>query len=144
MNLRNYWPVIFLCIASCSYGQEHSDSTKTISPYTANIDLTKGTADWASGIAAAVFDTTLPEKQKTTEFTILKQGQYLLVNSEIPFKSGGEDTKNCETLKKTCRSEQCVADTLIDILGDGDRNVVIKYERKLLSVQIYYTYQDCQ
>ena len=66
----------------------------------------------------------------------------------MPMRSDKDDKdgagKSCETLKKTCRSEKCVASTLIEILGDGDRDVLIKYERKMLSVQIYYTYQDCQ
>jgi hypothetical protein len=134
-----------LCIVSFLRSQENPKDTKSTSLYTANIDLNKGTADWAIGIASTVFDETIPEDQKTSEFYIFKQGQNLLVNQEIPLKTDNtEALKNCETLKKTCRSEQCVSDTLIGILGDGDRNVLIKYERKLLSVQIYYTYQDCQ
>lgn len=148
MKFRNCWFVIMFCVASFLYSQEHSDNSKIEPSYTANIDLSKGTSDWANSIASTVFDKTIPENRKTSEFSIFKQGQYLLVNSEIPLKSNGAEdtraTKNCQTLKKTCRSEQCVADTLIDILGDGDRNVLIKYERKMLSVQIYYTYQDCQ
>lgn len=148
MNFRNGWLVLMLCVVSFLRSQEHPNSTNTTSGYTANIDLNKGTADWANGIASEVFDKTIPEDQKTSEFRIFKQGENLLVNSETPLKSNGAEdtkaTKNCQTLKKTCRSEQCVADTLIDILGDGDRNVLIKYERKMLSVQIYYTYQDCQ
>lgn len=136
------------CTAPFLYGQENSKNENVNqSKYEYRIDLTKGTKDWAKKIASVVFDETIPEDEKTAEFHISKQQNDLLVNPEAPLKSDKtskeETLNNCKTLTKTCRSEKCVESTLIEILGKGDRNVVIKYERKLLSVQINYTYQDC-
>ncbi len=146
MNFKTGLLLFTLCVTTCLNAQETTDSTNTYkSLYTAKIDLAKGTETWSKSIAAVVFDKTISEGDKTSEFFLLKQENDLLVNPEIPLKNNkDEPLAICETLKKTCRSEECVADTLIEILGDGNRNVLIKYERKLLSVQIYYTYQDCQ
>ncbi len=149
MNLKNGLILIMVLAVSVLYAQDDQESTNAYkSLYKTKIDLKKGTEDWANNIASVVFDESIPENQKTTEFNISKQKNNLLVNSEIPLRSNkndkDEDSKSCETVKKTCRSEKCVASTLIEILGDGDRDVLIKYERKMLSVQIYYTYQDCQ
>lgn len=144
--------LIMFCAAPFLYGQENSESTNAHkSLYVTKIDLTKGTEgteDWAEKIASVVFDETISEDEKTYEFYVSKQENDLLVNQEMPLKSDKvnkeESSNNCETVKKTCRSEKCIANTLIEILGDGDRDVLIKYERKLLAVQIYFTYQDCQ
>jgi hypothetical protein len=148
MNFKTVLILIILCTTPFSYGQESSAGTNTYkSLYKARIDLNQGTQNWAKNIASVVFDETISENEKVYEFYVSKQENDLLINSEIPMMSENENkeegSKNCNTLKKTCRSEKCVANTLIEILGDGSRNVLIKYERKMLSVQIYYTYQDC-
>ena len=149
MNLKASLVLIMVSAVSILCAQENQESTNAYkSLYKTKIDLTVGADDWANNIASVIFDESIPENQKTTEFNISKQKNNLLVNNEIPLRSNkddkDEDSKSCETVKKTCRSEKCVASTLIEILGDGDRDVLIKYERKMLSVQIYYTYQDCQ
>jgi len=148
MNFKTVLILLVLCNTLFSYGQVNSADTNTYkSLYKARIDLKQGTQNWAKNIATVVFDETISENEKVHEFYVSKQENDLLINSEIPIMSENENkeegSKNCSTLKKTCRSEKCVANTLIEILGDGSRNVLIKYERKMLSVQIYYTYQDC-
>lgn len=149
MKFKTNLILIIFCISPIIYGQEGLEKKDTLK--TANntkINLNEGTKVWADNMASVVFDKTIAENKKIKEFYIYKQDNNLLVNQEIVLKDNGanneENLKACETLKKTCRSEKCVAETLIEILGDGDRNVFIKYERKMLSVQIYYTYQDCQ
>lgn len=135
-------------VACFSYGQESTSASKNYtSLYTASITVNEGTQNWSRSLASVIFDETIAENDKVNEFYISKSEDNLLVNSEMPMQLGKDGkevgSNNCSTLKKTCRSEKCVASTLIKILGDGDRNVLIKYERKMLSVQIYYTYQDC-
>ncbi|MFD0796010.1 hypothetical protein ACFQZJ_00945 [Maribacter chungangensis] len=149
MNLRTVLLLTMISICTLLSGQENPENTSTPkSLFDTKIDLNKGTTNWAAGVASVVFDKNIPENQKTAEFYVFKQDNDLLVNQETPMMKDntkeGDNIKNCETLKKTCRSEKCVTDALIEILGNGDRNVLIKYERKLLSVQIFYTYQDCQ
>jgi len=51
--------------------------------------------------------------------------------------------KPCKTESITCHNAEEVKAALIKIIGDGTRDVIIKYDRKLLSVEISYTYQDC-
>ncbi len=134
---------LFFCGFSVLYGQENSSNAKT-TLYNTTIDLSKGTEAWASDMAAVIFDKSVPDEKITQELYLSSRDNAIQVHSELPMNSDNkEGTKNCATQKKTCRSEKCVTETLIKILGDGDRNVTIKYERKLLSVQIYYTYQDC-
>jgi len=146
MNSRTSLVLILLCVSSFLYSQDNSEKLETDKTlYETKIDLKEGAQGWAKNIASIIFDETISEDKKTSEFYISKQDNSLLVNGELPLgieKVVGD--KNCKTEKKTCRSEKCVANTLIEILGDGSRNVLIKYERKMLSVQIYYTYQDCQ
>ncbi len=141
MNFKKNFLWLFLCGFSVLYGQENSSNTTL---YNTIIDLSKGTETWASNMAAVIFDTSVPDDEIGQELYLSSTENTLQVYSELPMNSDKkEGTKNCSTQKKTCRSEKCVTETLIKILGDGDRNVTIKYERKLLSVQIYYTYQDC-
>lgn len=149
MNIRISFIYVLLFISIFMRGQDNSEATANYKAlYSAQIELSTGTDAWARGIASIVFDETLSEVNKTTIFQITRENNTLLVNGEVALMNDKENTikalKNCKTLKKTCRSEECVTDTLIEILGDGKRNVLIKYERKLLSVLIYYTYQDCQ
>lgn len=149
MKLRVNLLVIMMCICSVLCGQETPESMNNHkSLFDTKLNLDEGTKDWVTNVASMLFDKKIPKNQKNTEFYVVKQDKYLLVQQEIPMMNDNSTQnkilKTCETLKKTCRSEECVADTLVEILGDGTRNVLIKYERKLLSVQIYYTYQDCQ
>lgn len=149
MNLRAGLLLAMISICTLLSGQENSENISTHKAlFDTKIDLNKGTTDWAQNVAEVLFDKTIQENQQTPEFYVFKQGNDLLVHQEAPMMNTNtkevEKLKKCETLKKTCRSEECVTKTLIEILGEGDRNVLIKYERKLLSVQIYYTYQDCQ
>jgi hypothetical protein len=139
MNFKNGFILILFCVSTFLNAQETEDSTNTYkSLYNARIDLTTGTETWAKNITDIVFDETISEDEKTSQFYFLKQENTLLVNPKIPFKSHKVTKEEaliiCKTLKKICRSEKCVTSTLIAILGDGDRNVLIKYERKLLSV----------
>jgi hypothetical protein len=134
-----------LCFSSSLYSQDNSEKLESNKVfYESKIDLKEGTQKWSNNVASIIFDDTISEDEKTLEFHVFKQDNNLIVNGEMPLRSDklGRD-QNCNTEKKTCRSEKCVANTLIEILGDGSRNVLIRYERKMLSVQIYYTYQDC-
>lgn len=149
MNLRTSLLITMVCLCTVLCGQEPAESmSNQKSLFDTKLNLNEGTKDWVTDVASMLFDKKIPKNQKSTEFYVVKQDKYLLVQQEMPMMNDNntqnESFETCETLKKTCRSEECVADTLVEILGDGTRNVLIKYERKLLSVQIYYTYQDCQ
>lgn len=60
-------------------------------------------------------------------------------SSEIPDFAG----KPCAEQSTRCYSRECVKTTLESILGDGKRDVIIKYERNLTNVLISWQYQDC-
>lgn len=130
------------------YAQENPENaTYYKSFYKTNIDLVSGTENWAKNIASIVYSEDIPEEEKTFSFLVSKRENMLLVNNELTMKEEDDSVdmaQNCTTLEKTCRSENCVKNVLIEILGEGNRNVLIKYERKMLAVKIYYTYQDCK
>lgn len=113
-----------------------------------DIDLSKGKFDLSQDIdvlSKEMTDLIFSVDSEVQSFSIRKSNNILLINypQSSPLLRGAAFLAPCKTQKKTCRSKKCVKDTLKKILGDGDRDVDIKYRRNTFSVTIEYTYQDC-
>jgi hypothetical protein len=144
--------LITLTIPVCNLKEERTPIDLTDMQLDLEIDLSAGKFNMEEGIGmfireltACIFTEEKGLTGKHRHVSIRRSGDELLINTP--------DTKEifnsrwtlqpCETKKITCRSERCVENALKTILGNGSRDVDIKYRRNPFSVTITYTYQDC-
>ncbi|NGP86911.1 hypothetical protein [Fodinibius halophilus] len=157
-SLRTVVILLFsLIFFSCNVTDKKTKDNLDLSDveYDLNIDfskhkhpLNKGTDQLVKELADYIYDNKVNSDERINTFRIRTENKKLLINYPIKNSPNVKSqsyflAEPCKPKKKTCRSEKCVKKALKDIIGDGDRDVNIEYDRKMFKVEIKYTYQDC-
>ncbi|WOC39616.1 hypothetical protein [Polaribacter sp. HL-MS24] len=148
--------ILSLTLFACSENEKEQETLIDLTNMNLelSIDFSKGKFEIEKGINVLakemtdyIYDDKMGVNDKISNFNIRKSKSELLINIPSDNNSNLQQRmawdKPCKTKSKTCRSKSCVEKTLKEILGDGSRDVDIKYRRNTFSVTIEYTYQDC-
>lgn len=107
--------------------------------------ISEGMPNLAKELSDYIYSNDLKASERINQFNLRKSGNEILINYPLDtttVKTFRMPLAPCAPKTVTCRSESCVIETLIKILGDGSRDVNIEYRRNYASVTITYTYLE--